>query len=161
VKSKHKRTEKATKEKKKLGQYLTDLIIKLLEKQPQGVTTYELTELFKHEVKSPGTIKSAIDRLQRDGVVEHKEFKQDGRKTIQYYLKSSKPVGYVEINKDQLTGLWKDNAIAYSLDMETILITPREDPKFKGRQPHKIKLVENGNLLKFILPDEIIEFYRY
>lgn len=160
MKTLQKRTEEATKEKKKMGQNLTNLIIKLLEKQSQGATIYELTELFKHEVKSPGTIKSAIDRLQDEGKVEHKEFKQDGRKIIQYNLKPLKPVGYVEISKDELDDSWKNNAIAYGADLETIVISPNENPQYKGRRSFKISISEKENLLKFLLPEEFIDFYQ-
>src|SRR5437867_4041213 len=99
----NKQTEKATQAVKEKGKDLTDLILKILEKQEDGANIYELYVMFKHDVKSPGTIKSALERLEEDNLIENKEFRQNGRKVIQYFVrKKAVSDGYVEVNSDKI-----------------------------------------------------------
>ena len=155
------RTFKATEARVKKGKDLSDTILKILKKHPQGLTLYGLSKLYK---SSPGAILGAIERV--IDKLEFQEFEKENRRIKLYFLKgilksNLETVGLIELDKNNLDQkLWKHNAMVYGVGTETIEILPKEEPKYKNFLKGVVLLHQKKESIEFVLPQTFIDFYH-
>jgi CheY-like chemotaxis protein len=155
------RTAKATKARQKKGEEFSDSILKILEKNPRGVSLYQLSKLYR---STPGAVLGAIKRVHDK--VSTKEIEKGNKKIKLYFLQEPKSdtkrySGIIQIPKNSVNEkLWKHNATVYAVSTDRLEITPVEKPQLKKLLNAIVLLKEKDENIEFVLPQMFIEFYN-